>query len=158
MLKVYLGVVDTALKVEILTSGDYDSIWGWLRTILNCNIHLWGQSKQSHYPEERRSSCPFFLPLLEPSTLRLSAKYLKYLQIRINPAPRVSAKRWLCLPPHRLELVAWINGGSPTTSADETGFGIFEEFENIWKYLEYLNEQQGATSADETSPIRRNAC
>ena len=34
--------------------------------------------------------------------------------------------------PHRLELVAWINGGRPTTSADETGFRTFEEFENIW--------------------------
>ena len=99
-----------------------------------------------------------FEKVLEPSALRLCAKYLKYSRIRINPTPRVSAKRWLCLPPHRLELVAWINGGRPTTSADETGFRIFEEFENIWKYLEYLYEQQGATSADETSPIRRNAC
>ena len=34
----------------------------------------------------------------------------------------------------------------------------FQNIWRIWKYLEYLNEQQGATSADETTPIRRNAC
>ena len=49
--------------------------------ILSGYIHLWALSKQSHYPEERRFSSPFSLPLLEPSTLSLSAKYLKYLRI-----------------------------------------------------------------------------